>query len=119
MRFPDVVKGEKGARRIFRDCSPIFYHWAEGWLRNALKYDTILRGEGVKVKNMVESFALFSFRALHMRQMKKMHGNGYWESLKTNHTLSVYFESDKEKWLEKIRPLAKELYKREWKEDGR
>ena len=32
-----VVKGEKRGRRIFRDCSPIFYHWAEGWLRNALK----------------------------------------------------------------------------------
>lgn len=38
------------------------------------------------------------------------HHNGYWESLKTNHTSSVYLESDKEKWLGKIRPLAKELY---------
>lgn len=26
------VKGEK-IRRTFRDCPPIFYHWAEGWLR--------------------------------------------------------------------------------------
>ena len=38
------------------------------------------------------------------------HYNGYWESLKTNHTSSVYLESDKEKWLEKIRPIAKDLY---------
>ena len=41
------------------------------------------------------------------------HYNGYWESLKTNHTSSVYLESDKEKWLEKIRPLARELYEEE------
>ena len=41
------------------------------------------------------------------------HYNGYWESLKTNHTSSVYLESDKAKWLEKIRPLAKELYEEE------
>ena len=41
------------------------------------------------------------------------HYNGYWESLKTNHTSSVYLESEKGKWLEKIRPLAKELYERE------
>ena len=47
------------------------------------------------------------------------HYKGYWEFLKTSHTSSVYFESDKEKWLEKLRPLAKELYEREWKEDGR
>ena len=31
------VKDEKKMKHIFRDCSPIFYHWAEGWLRNALK----------------------------------------------------------------------------------
>ena len=41
------------------------------------------------------------------------HYNGYWESLKTNHTPSVYLESDKAKWLGKIRPLAKELYEEE------
>ena len=38
------------------------------------------------------------------------HYNGYWESLKTNHTSSVYLESDKGKWLEKICPIAKDLY---------
>ena len=41
------------------------------------------------------------------------HHTGYWESLKTNHTSSVYLESDKGIWLEKIRPLAKELYEKE------
>ena len=41
------------------------------------------------------------------------HYNGYWESLKTNHTSSVYLESEKEKWLEKIRPLAKDLYEKD------
>ena len=41
------------------------------------------------------------------------HHTGYWESLKTNHTSSVYLESDKGMWLEKIRPLAKELYEKE------
>ena len=30
-----VVKGERKARRIFRDCRPRFYHWAEGWLEAA------------------------------------------------------------------------------------
>ena len=47
------------------------------------------------------------------------HYKGYLEFLKTSHTSSVYFESDKEKWLEKLRPLAKELYEREWEEDCR
>ena len=32
-----VVKGEKGVRRIFRDCPPISYHWVKGWLRETLK----------------------------------------------------------------------------------
>ena len=41
------------------------------------------------------------------------HYDGYWEYLKTNHPLSVYLEVEKDKWLEKIRPLAKELYERE------
>ena len=41
------------------------------------------------------------------------HYNGYWESLKTNHTSSVYLESERGKWLEKIRPLAKELYEKD------
>ena len=41
------------------------------------------------------------------------HFNGYWESLKTNHTSSVYLESEKGKWLEKIRPIAKDLYEEE------
>ena len=41
------------------------------------------------------------------------HYNGYWESLRTNHTSSVYLESEKGKWLERIRPLAKELYEEE------
>ena len=41
------------------------------------------------------------------------HYNGYWESLKTNHTSSVYLESEKGKWLEKIRPIAKDLYEEE------
>ena len=41
------------------------------------------------------------------------HYNGYWESLKTNHTSVVYLEPDKEKWLEKIRPLAKDLYEKD------
>lgn len=35
--FGIVVKGEKGVRRIFRDCPPISYHWVEGWLRETLK----------------------------------------------------------------------------------
>ena len=30
-----VVKGERKSRRIFRDCRPRFYHWAEGWLEAA------------------------------------------------------------------------------------
>ena len=42
-----------------------------------------------------------------------VHYNGYWESLKTNRTSSVYLESEKEKWLEQIRPLANELYEKE------
>ena len=41
------------------------------------------------------------------------HFNGYWESLKTNHTSSVYLESEKGMWLEKIRPIAKDLYEEE------
>ena len=41
------------------------------------------------------------------------HYDGYWEYLKTNRTSSVYLESEKERWLEKIRPLANELYERE------
>ena len=34
------VKGDKRENRIFRDCSPIFYHWLEGWLYNVLKTST-------------------------------------------------------------------------------
>ena len=43
----------------------------------------------------------------------RVHYTGYWESVKTNHTPSVYFESERVKWLGKIRPLAKELYEEE------
>ena len=32
-----IVKGEKKGRCIFHNCPPIFYHWAEGWLRNVQK----------------------------------------------------------------------------------
>ena len=28
-RFADA-KGERRKKKIFRDCTPIFYHWAEG-----------------------------------------------------------------------------------------
>ncbi len=34
------VKDEKKRTRIFRDCSPVFYHWVEGWLYNVLKTST-------------------------------------------------------------------------------
>ena len=34
------VKDEKKRTRIFRDCSPVFYHWVEGWLYNVLKTET-------------------------------------------------------------------------------
>ena len=34
------VKNEKKMKHIFRDCSPIFYHWVEGWLYNVLKTST-------------------------------------------------------------------------------
>ena len=34
------VKDEKKMKHIFRDCSPIFYHWVEGWLYNVLKTST-------------------------------------------------------------------------------
>ena len=34
------VKDKKKRTRIFRDCSPIFYHWLEGWLYNVLKTST-------------------------------------------------------------------------------
>ena len=35
-----IVKDEKKRTRIFRDCSPVFYHWVEGWLYNVLKTST-------------------------------------------------------------------------------
>lgn len=35
--FAISVKGERKIRRIFRDCPPTFYHWAEGWLCEVLK----------------------------------------------------------------------------------
>ena len=34
------VKDEKEMKHIFRDCSPVFYHWVEGWLYNVLKTST-------------------------------------------------------------------------------
>ena len=41
------------------------------------------------------------------------HETGYWATMNTNHSSTVYFEADKEKWLKKVRPLAKELYEDE------
>ena len=35
------VKDEKEMKHIFRDCSPVFYHWVEGWLYNVLKTETM------------------------------------------------------------------------------
>lgn len=33
----------------------------------------------------------------------------YWDSLQTNRSETVYFESEKAKWLEKVRPLVESL----------
>ncbi|MBR6057559.1 MAG: hypothetical protein IKP58_05245, partial [Victivallales bacterium] len=41
------------------------------------------------------------------------HETGYWAVLNTNRSSTVYFEADKEKWLKKVRPLAKDLYEDE------
>ncbi len=41
------------------------------------------------------------------------HETGYWTTMNTNHSSTIYFEADKEKWLKKVRPLAKELYEDE------
>ena len=40
-----IVKGERRKKKIFRDCPPIFYHWAEGWLhkvREVNQRDTLI-----------------------------------------------------------------------------
>ena len=42
------------------------------------------------------------------------HETGYWTTMNTNHSSTIYFEADKEKWLKKVRPLAKELYEDEY-----
>ena len=39
--------------------------------------------------------------------------SGYFEHIKELHKPTVFFESDKEKWLEKVRPIAKDLYESE------
>ena len=36
--------------------------------------------------------------------------SGYFEHVKDLHKQTVFFESEKEKWLEKVRPIAKDLY---------
>ena len=41
------------------------------------------------------------------------HEPGYWATMNTNSSSTVYLEADKEKWLKKVRPLAKELYEDE------
>ena len=38
---------------------------------------------------------------------------GEFEHIKELHKPTVFFESDKEKWLEKVRPIAKDLYESE------
>ena len=36
--------------------------------------------------------------------------SGYFDHIKELHKPTVFFESEKEKWLEKVRPIAKNLY---------
>ena len=43
---------------------------------------------------------------------------GYFDHTKELHKPTVFFESEKEKWLEKVRPIAKDLYVPEDEEDG-
>lgn len=42
---------------------------------------------------------------------------GYFDHIKELHAPTVYLESEKDKWLEKIRPLANDLYEPEWDAD--
>ena len=43
--------------------------------------------------------------------------SGYFEHIKELHKSTVFFESEKEKWLEKVRPIAKDLYVPDGEED--
>ena len=39
--------------------------------------------------------------------------SGYFDHIKELHKSTVFFESEKEKWLENVRPIAKDLYESE------
>ena len=43
--------------------------------------------------------------------------SGYFDHIKELHKAKVFFESEKEKWLEKVRPIAKDLYVPDDEED--
>ena len=55
----------------------------------------------------------FSATFLYPCGCVREHETGYWAAMNTNHSSTVYLEADKEKWLKKVRPLAKELYEDE------
>lgn len=46
------------------------------------------------------------------------HLPGYFDHIKELHKSTVFLESEKEKWFEKVRPIAKDLYVPEDEEDG-